>query len=108
MYNKIQNKIDQTMVVLIQQSRALFEEQLRVYSQQMRMHLIQKEGEMRPQTLDAKFDFNFTARIPYTTESGPLFPPLPTLVIPPRTTPVATHDYRLRRSARKPAGYYSK
>ena len=102
----IQAKIDTTIATLVEKSRQHFEERLRIYTTQLPTILLQKEGEMRLQTLDAKLMFNFTVSLPYTTEGGPLFPPLPTVVIPPLTAPVPTHDYRLRRRARKPVGFY--
>lgn len=100
----IASKIDKTINTLVEQSRAHFEEKLLSYQRELTNILISKEGKMLPQTLDAKFIFNFTVSLPYATEGGPLFPPLPSLVIPPLNKPVG---YRLRRSARKPVGFYA-
>ncbi len=98
--------MDNTIDALVAESRAHFEEKMRAYTVQLRTILLEKEREMRWQQLDATFNFNFSVKLPYTTESGPLFPPLPSIVIPPALA-VPTHDYRLRRSARRPAGFYS-
>ena len=96
----IPHKINKTIATLVEQSRAHFEERLQVYSAQIAEVLLAKEGERCLQTLDAKFMFNFTVSLPYTTEGGPLFPPLPAAAAPRR-------QYTLRRSARKPAGFYA-
>jgi hypothetical protein len=103
----IHYKIHKTITGLVEQSRQHFEEKLQAYSAYLSATLLAKEGEMRLQTLDAKFMFNFTVALPYTTAGGPLFPPLPSVVIPPLNKPVSTHDYRLRRRARKPIGFYA-
>lgn len=107
----VQEKINNTIDALVAQSREHFEEKMRAYTVQLRAILLEKEREMRFQALDAKFIFNFTVALPYKTEGGPLFPPLPlSVVIPPypkSKASVPTHDYRLRRSARRPAGFYS-
>ncbi len=96
----IQKKIDTTIAALVAQSRAHFEAKLAEYQVQLFKALCEKEKEMRPQTVDAKFNFNFCVSMTYTTESGPLFPPVP-------VAPPAPRTYHLRRSARKPAGFYA-
>ena len=102
----IQKKIDTTIAALVAQSRAHFEAKLAEYQLQLYNALCEKEGEMRPQTLDAKFNFNFIVSLPYTTEPGPLFPPLPSVVIPPVDKRVSMLHYRLRSRARKPVSFY--
>lgn len=101
------DKINKTIDALVEQSRVHFEEKMSAYRAQLTAILLEKEREMRSQKLDAKFIFNFTVSLPYTTEGGPLFPPLPPSVSIPPAPAVPTHDYRLRRSARKPAGFYA-
>jgi hypothetical protein len=97
----IQAKIDTTIARLTEKSRAHFEAKLAEYQVAVARALCEKEGEMRSQNLDAKFHFNFCVGLPYSTETGPLFPPLPSLPTMP-SPPI----YSLRVSARKPAGFY--
>ncbi len=98
----IQQKTDAIIAFLVTVSRAHFEEKLVENEAQLRKALYEKEKEMRPQTVDAKFNFSFSISVPYKTAFGPLFPPLP----PPLHVP-ARRSYYLRQSARKPAGFYA-
>lgn len=99
MSDVIKKKINNTIATLVTHSRVHFETQLAKYQAELYNALCEKEQEMRPQTLDAKFNFNFCVSLPYSTEPGPLFPPV--AAVP------ARRSYYLRRSARKPAGFYS-
>ena len=108
----INNKIENTLNNLIEKSRMEFEQSLNMYVKGLCAELHAKEREMRPQTLEAKFIFNFTASSSYETEKGPLFPPMSAAakqltIVPVAAKNIPLHDYRLRRSARKPAGYYA-
>lgn len=100
----IQAKIQKTIDTLTAAGREHFEAKLAEYQAEIYRALCEKEKEMRPQTLDAKFNFSFCVTLPYSTEKGPLFPPLPVAVA---AAPPARRSYYLRQSARKPAGFYA-
>lgn len=73
METKIQNTIDALTV----QSRKHFEEKLSEYQRQMHNLLIDHEAQMKGKSLNPSFNFQFKVELPYQTEAGPLFPPLP-------------------------------
>ena len=101
----INNKIENALNDLIEKSRAEFEESLNTYMSGIRAMLYAKEREMTPKTLNTEMTFSFTVSSSYNTEKGPLFPPMPAASLREAKSPL--RDYHLRRSARKPAGYYA-
>jgi hypothetical protein len=104
----INNKIENALNDLIEKSRAEFEESLNTYMSGIRVMLYAKEREMSAKTLNTEMTFSFTVSSSYNTEKGPLFPPMPAAPLREATaTKIPLHEYNLRRSARKPAGYYA-
>ncbi len=98
METKIQNTID----ALTAQSRKHFEEKLAEYQRQMRNLLIDREAQMKSQSLTPSFNFQFKVEMRYQTEAGPLFPPLPGPVQPRHDAAQAQSLRRSRRLAAKP------
>jgi hypothetical protein len=104
----INNKIENALNDIIEKSRVEFEQSLNMYVKGLCLELHAKEREMRAQSLMPILMFSFTVSTSYETEKGPLFPPMPSATIAPIAAKnIPLHDYRLRRSARKPAGYYA-
>jgi hypothetical protein len=102
----INNKIENALNDLIEKSRAEFEESLNTYMSGIRAMLYAKEREMSAKTLNTVMTFSFTVSSTYNTEKGPLFPPMPAASLR-ESAKSPLRDYHLRRSARKPAGYYA-
>ena len=96
MESKIQNTID----TLTAQSRVHFEEKLAEYQRLMYNLLIDHEAKMKGQSLTPSFGFHFKVELPYQTEAGPLFPPLPA------HAPEPTRPRRSKRLAAKPRVNY--
>jgi hypothetical protein len=109
----INNKIENALNDLIEKSRVQFENSLNMYAHGLREDLYAKEREMRPQSLVPMLLFSFTVSTSYETEKGPLFPQMPAAaakqltILPVAAKNIPLHDYCLRRSARKPTGYYA-